>query len=136
MKQLTAEQKHSILLEYSPRSTTHSFATLAARHGVTGGRRTVENWHQRWDGTPQSLQHRKGAGRPRMLTSREVEQHVRAPILRANRAHKPVHYSALLPPLQQKTGKQLTLRTLQRYGKKEVGARQKRGKKRTTEESE
>ena len=63
------------------------------------------------------MQHKAGAGRPRALSKREVQQHVRTPILRANRAHKAVHYSKLLPGVQQKTGKELSLRTLQRYGK-------------------
>jgi transposase len=136
MKHFPPEQKHSILLEYIPRSTTHSFAALAARHGVAGGGNTVQIWHQRWDGTAASLQRKEGGGRPRALNSREVQQHIRTPILRANRAHKVVHYTALLPPLQQKTGKEMSLRTVQRYGKEKLGARQRRGKKRTAEESE
>jgi transposase len=136
MKQFPPEQKHSILLEYTPRSTTHSFAALAARHGVAGGGNTLQLWHQRWDGTVASLQHKPVSGRPRVLSRREVQQHVRTPILRANRAHKAVHYPALLAPLQQKTGKEVSLRTVQRYGKEELGARQRRGKKRTTEESQ
>ncbi len=136
MKQFAPEHKHSILLEYTPRSTTHSFAALAARHGVAGGERVVRRWHQQWDGTARSLQHKAGAGRPRALNRREVQQHVRTPILRANRAHKAVHYSQLLPQVQQKTGKDLSARTLRRYGKEELGAKQRRGKKRTAEESE
>jgi transposase len=136
MKQFTPEQKHSILLEYVPLSATHSFAALAVRHGVAGGRRTIENWYQRWDRTAASLQRKEGGGRPRVLNSREVQQHVRTPILRANRKHKAVHYPALLHPLQQKTGKEVSLRTVQRYGKKELGARHRRGKKRTADECE
>ena len=136
MKQFPPEQKHSILFEYTPQSRTHSFAALAVRHGVAGGEQTVRRWHKQWDGTPQSLEHEKGAGRPRALDSREVQQHVRTPILRANRAHKAVHYSNLLSAVRQKTGKELSARTLRRYGKEELGAKQKRGKKRTADESE
>src|SRR6185312_9930961 len=136
MKHLTPDQKHSILLEYTPRSTTHSFAALAARHGVTGGARVLQRWHQRWNGTPHSLEHKAVTGRPRALSRREVQQHVRAPILRSNRAHKPVHYSKLLPQVQQRTGAKVSLRTLQRYGKEELGAMKRKGKKRTAEESE
>lgn len=136
MKQLTPEHKHSILLEYTPRSPTHSFAALAARHGVPGGERVVRRWHQQWDGTARSMQHKAGAGRPRALSKQELQQHVRTPILRANRAHKPVHYSKLLPQVLQKTGKELSIQTLRRYGKEELGAKQRRGKKRTGDESE
>jgi transposase len=136
MKQFPPAQQHSILLEYSPRSTTHSFAALAERHGVPGGKRTVQRWDQRWDGTARSLEHKAGAGRPRALSKQEVQQHVRAPILRANRAHKPMHYSKLLPEVQRKTGKELSIQTLRRYGKEELNAKQRRSKKRTAEESE
>src|SRR6185312_12901126 len=51
MPHLSAEAKHHILLEYSPRSPTHSLSALAARHSIAGGERTVRNWLQRWDGT-------------------------------------------------------------------------------------
>jgi hypothetical protein len=58
------------------------------------------------------------------------------PILAANRAHKAISYPQLLTQLQQKTGKQLALRTLQQYGKEELGARAKSTKRRTRDERE
>jgi transposase len=134
MKQFTPEQKHEILLEYSPRSATHSLAALALRHAVKGGRRTIENWLARWDGTAASLQHAKGAGRPRSLTPAEVQRHITAPIRRKNRAHQPARYTELQPALEQRTGKQVSLQTIRRYGKEEAGGRLKHGKKRTAEE--
>ena len=136
MKQFTPDQKHSILLEYSPHTTDRSFAALAARHAVAGGRDVVRRWHQRWNGTIASLQRKAVSGRPRVLSARQVQQHVRAPILRANRAHKAVHYPELLQSVRTKTGKQIALRTLQDYGKKELGVKQRRGKKRTADERE
>jgi len=136
MKHLTPEQKHSILLEYTPHSSSHSFSALAARHGVAGGARVLRRWHQRWNGTPHSLEHKAVTGRPRALSKREVQLHLRTPILRANRSHKPVHYTNLLPQVQQKTGAKVSLRTLRRYGKEELGATKRKGKKRTAEESE
>lgn len=136
MKQFSAEAKQHILLEYRARSPTRSFSSLAARHGVGGGADTVYRWYRRWDGTQRSLEKRERSGRPRVLSKREVQQHVRAPILRANRAHKAVHYSALLPSVREKTGKEVSARTVRRYGKEELGARQRRGKKRTADESE
>ena len=48
MPHFSAEAKHHILLEYSPRSEGRSFAALAARHAVSGGARTVQRWHSRW----------------------------------------------------------------------------------------
>lgn len=134
MPHLSADAKHAILLEYSPRSATHSFAALAQRHGVEGGWRVVKRWHERWDATARSLEEKPRSGRPHTLSSAQVQQHVRAPILAANREHRAISYTQLLPSVQRATGTELTLRTLQRYGKKELGARNKHTTKRTRDE--
>jgi hypothetical protein len=136
MKQFTPEQKHDILIHLQHRSKGQSVAEIAALHSVEGGRRTLQNWLHRWDGTPQSLQHKQVSGRPRVLSKRQVKLHVAAPIRNSNRAARVVRYSKLLPQVQATTGKNLSLRTLQRYGHEEAGARQTRGKKRTAEERE
>src|SRR5680860_1328418 len=51
MKHLSVEAKHHILLEYSAADATRSFAALAARHHIKGGREAVRQWHLRWNGT-------------------------------------------------------------------------------------
>jgi len=79
---------------------------------------------------------KKGAGRPHVLSRREVQQHVRAPILRANREHRAVHYPKLHAALVDKTGKEVSVQTVRRIGHEELGARHRRGKKRTADESE
>lgn len=136
MSHLSADTKHHILLEYAAGDSTRSFAQLALRHAVKGGARVVRRWHRRWNGTPASLQHKKGAGRPRILSKVQVSRHVRQPLLAANRAQRSVHYTQLLPTVRQKTGKQLSIQTLRRYGKQELGAKEKHTRKRTAEESE
>jgi transposase len=135
MSQLTAIAKRHILLEYRPRSPTHSFAALARAHGVAGGADVVRHWHDRWDGTPFSLQHKQGAGRPRKLSRTQVSRHVKPRILAANRRHEAVHYTDILSAVQDATASDLSLRTLQRYGKQQLGVKAKRGKKRTADES-
>jgi hypothetical protein len=135
MKQLSADIKHQILLEYSPHDPSRSFAALAARHRIAGGKRTVQRWYQRWRRTPLSLKRRVGTGKLRMLTRNQIALNIGLPIRRANRAHRAVHYTALLPEVRQKTGKRISLRTLQRYGKEELKAKQKHTKKRTASES-
>lgn len=134
MPHLSAEAKHHILLDYSPRSAAHSFAALAERHSIAGGANVVRHWHDRWDGTPQSLERRAGSGRQRTLSAAQVRRHVSAPIRNSNRAHRPVRYTRLLPQVQAATVTQVSLRTLQRYGLEEAGGRQTRGKKRTADE--
>lgn len=136
MQHFSAEAKHHILLEYAPSDTTHTFAALANRHAIAGGKRTVQRWHQRWDGTPASLQRKPGTGRARALSAAQVRRHIAGPIRNSNRAARAVRYTELLPQVQAATGAQLSLRTLQRYGKEEAGGRSTRGKKRTAAESE
>ena len=96
----------------------------------------MRNWLRRWDGSAASLEAQPRTGRPRVLSRAEVSRHVRAPILAANRAHRAISYTDLLPRVQAATGKQLALRTLQDYGRQELGAKQKRGVKRTADERE
>ena len=132
--QYTPQQKHRILTHYRAGKRGAGFAALARRFDITGGAAVIKRWHDKWDGTPQSLHHKQGAGRPRTLSSREVQQHVRAPILRANRKHRVVHYAQVQKAVQASTGKNLSLRTVQRYGKEELKARSTHGKKRTAEE--
>jgi hypothetical protein len=134
--QYTAAHKHSILTHYRAGVKGAGFDALARRFAVKGGGAVIKRWHDRWRGDAASLEHKKGAGRPRVLSRREVQQHVRTPILRANRAHKAVHYSSLLPSVREVTGKIVSGRTLRRYGKTELGAKQRRGKKRTADECE
>lgn len=135
MSHFSAEAKHYILLEYAPLDTSRSFSALARRHAVKGGERTIRRWHQRWNGTAHSLERKEGSGKARILTAAEVSRHIRAPILAANRKHRAIHYTDLLPEVQRKTGKQISLRSLQQYGKEELGVKQRRSKKRTAAES-
>jgi hypothetical protein len=135
MPHLSAEAKHHILLDYSPRDTTRSFAALARRHAVKGGARLLRLWHRLWDGTPALLQERPRSGRPRVPSKSQVARHIATPIRAANRAHRAIHYPDLLARVRAATGKNLSLRAVQRYGEEELGARQRRGIKRTADES-
>ena len=136
MPHVSAEAKHHILLEYSPHDTTRSFAALARRHAVKGGAQVLRLWHSRWNGTPASLQEHSRPGRPRLLSRAQVARHIATPIRHANRAHRAVHYPDLLPRVHAATRTRVSLRTVQRYGEEELGAKQRRGKKRTAAESE
>ncbi len=134
MSHLSAEAKHEILLDYVPRTVTRSFTALALRHAVKGGRETLRQWYARWDGTAASLQRKAGTGKARILSRGQVQQYVRAPILRANRAHRSIHYSTVAEQVRGSTGVNVSDRTVRRYGKEDLGAMQRRGKKRTAAE--
>ena len=69
------------------------------------------------------------------MSKSEVSRHIRAPILAANRSHRAIHYPQVHQSFEQRTGKRISLRTLQRYGKVELGIKQKHTKKRTADES-
>ena len=134
MKQFTPEQKHSILLHYRTRRADQSTDDIAALHGVKGGRRVLNSWLTRWDGTVQSLKRKPVPGRPRVLSKAQVQRHIAAPIRNSNRAARPFRYTKLQPQVQAATGKQVKLRTLQHYGKTEAHGHKKRGTKRTADE--
>ena len=133
MRQFSAEAKHAILLEYSRYSRTNGFAALARRHSVPGGENIVAAWYSRWDRTSQSLKRASGSGRSRYLTTAEVNRNVRPRIAAANKNNRAINYSQMLPAIQQVTGKQVSLRTLRRYGK-EIGASFKRARGKTNRE--
>lgn len=134
MKQLTAQQKHDILVHCQTRRAGQTEMAVAALYGASVTARTIWNWRRRWNGTPRSLEHKPGAGRPRMLTPAEVSRHVRAPVLAANRAHRVVSYTTLLPSVREKTGKPVSVQTLRRVGKKQLEIKSKTTRKRTREE--
>jgi transposase len=136
MSHLSADVKHHILLEYTPGDSGRSFAALARRHAVRGGGPTVGRWFARWDRSPASLEEKKRSGRPRILSTEQVQQSIGAPIRAKRCAHRAVHYPDQLDSVRAATGSDLSLRTLQRYGREECGIKHKRGKKRTAAERE
>jgi hypothetical protein len=136
MRGFSPQYKQRILGHYRAGVRGAGFQALACRFAVKGGASVVRRWHARWDGTPASLIERHRSGRPCILSRAEVSQHVRAPLLAANRAHRAIHYTTLLPAVRQKTGKQLSIQSLRRIGREQLGAKHKRSKKRTSQESE
>ena len=135
MSHLTPELKHEILKEYLPHSRDNSFLALAGRHNIKGGKGTIQRWYARWDGTPSSLRQRAGAGRHRLLSAAQLRDTIALPIRNRNRAHHAVHYTELLPTVRDRTGTSVSLRTIQRYGKEIVRARDKSTRSRTAGES-
>lgn len=135
MPHLTPNQKHNILMLYHPNDSNHTFRALADEYNIKGGRKVIENWYHQWTGTPQSLERKRGSGRHKLLTSKQVKDYIQIPIRNKNRANVPIHYPELLPSITEKTGKQISVRTLRRIGHDQLGAKQKRTNKRTAVES-
>lgn len=136
MKQLTPQQKHSILTHYTSPDNTQTLDQILSLHGVSVTRQAVEYWMKRWNGSAASLEGQEVSGRPRVLSRAQVSRHVAAPIRNANRAARNIHYSKLQSQVQAATGTSISQQTLRRYGKEELSGRRTRGTKRTIEESE
>ena len=131
MKLIPPQLKHFILTKYQSNCRAHGFDALAQQYGIAGGGRTIQRWYGQWDGTPASLERKPGSGRPRSLSSHEVQQYITTPIREKNRKFKPVHYRDVLQPLREKTGKRVSLRTVRRYGKENGEINKKRTVKKT-----
>jgi hypothetical protein len=62
---------------------------------------------------------------------KEINQHIAAPIRRSNRKPQAIHYTDIHATVQEKTGKKMSLRTIQSYGKEKLQAKKKSTNKRT-----
>jgi hypothetical protein len=108
--------------------------SLSQQYNIKGGSKTMSRWLQQWDGSPESLERREGSGRHTILTPQEVKDTIQLPIRNKNRSFKLVHYTDLLPSVTQKTGKEISVETIRRIGREQLGVKQKRTKKRTAQE--
>lgn len=136
MAHLTADVKHHILLECTAESNTRSLDSIAALHDIKGGRATLHSWLSRWDGNAASLEEKPRSGRPPLLSTAQVHRHIQPRVLAANRQHRAIHYTDMLKQVVDATHTKLSLRTLRRYGREELGIKQRKSKKRTHNESE
>jgi transposase len=134
MTDFSPAQKQHILSQYQAGVRGAGLGALARRYAVAGGKRTVQRWLSRWDGTPGSLVPRKSPGRPRLLSRAQVARHILAPIRAKNREARAVHYTELLPTVQAATGVRLSLRSVQRYGQRDLRCRDRRTQKKTKTE--
>jgi transposase len=121
--------KQFILEKYRPNTYGCGFRALARAFKVKGGARTVSDWYHAWEGTVESLKRKKGQGRKRKLSEEEVKQYILEPIRKKNRKTEPVQYRDVLAPLQDGTGKKVSLRTVQRIGKENAGINTERTQK-------
>jgi hypothetical protein len=84
MNIFTPQLKHHILTQYRSNDRDYSFQSLAIRYGIKGGKGTIQKWHQRWKGTPESLMNKQRSGRPRILTRTQVYRYISQPIIKKN----------------------------------------------------
>lgn len=134
MTKYTPNFKHKILMEYRRGDRGASFSVLARRHKIKGGKKAIQYWYSQWKGTPNSLERRKGSGRKFILTPSQVDQYINKPILKKNKKHQAVSYPELMDTLHENSPSNISLRTVQRYGKQWVGIQCKTTIPRTLDE--
>ncbi len=133
---ISAQLKHNILTHIRKENHNHTYEYIATLHGTSVSKRTIIRWFSQWDGTVSSLERKSGSGRPRILTQREVTQHIQTPIRKLNRKAQRVTYTNITQRVREQTKKDISVRTVRRIGKTELHAKMKRGVKRTSNESE
>jgi uncharacterized protein (UPF0248 family) len=117
MSKYTPEYKHSILLQYRPHTPGSGFDSLATANNIAGGGSTIQRWYKHWNKKVKSLHHKAGAGRKTILTKQEINKYILTPIKKANKKLKAIHYTDLIHNVQESTGKEISLRTIQKVGK-------------------
>ena len=131
----TPQFKHEILMQYVAGDRAHSFAALAQKYNIKGGKQTVQIWHSRWDGTAASLEQRISSGRRALLTPQQVERLIVKPIRRANREHVAINYPEVKELVEQTIGHAISARSIRRYGHDVGGVQSSSTIPRTEQES-
>jgi transposase len=125
MTKYTPAFKDEVLREYCPGMRGHSFRALARRFKIRGGKSVVQCWYSRWKGTPQSLARKRGSGGRYVLTPDEVQRHILRPLEKRNQKHKAMHYTELKESVESAVGHSVSVRTIQRRAKEELGCKAK-----------
>lgn len=123
------DYKQRVVAYYNSHHRTQSLADVATLFDVKGGKTTVFRWVKR--GGDQSQRVR--SGRPRILTTRESNRYIRDKVLYRNRRNEVIKYNEIVDTIREKTDKQVSTRTVQRYGRR-MGIKQKRTVARTAVE--
>jgi transposase len=134
--QYSADTKHNILLQYRPHVRGCGFAALAKKHNVKGGARLVQLWYRGWNRSPESLKKQTTSHKPRILEAVEVKQHIRDYVEEQNQQAEPVGYKEVKEHVDQEIEKEVSMRTIQRYGKRDAMLSYKRTTRKLHIESE
>src|SRR4051794_18423202 len=110
-----ASFKQRVLLEYRPGRRGPGPKALAKRFKVKD-EKSIREWLAVWDGSVESLGRKEGSGRKRKLTHEEEETHIKKFVVERNREGKAVGYKDVVAEVQEQTGKDISLRTIQCIG--------------------
>jgi transposase-like protein len=114
-----AEFKRSVLSEYLPGVKGAGFAALAKRFHVKGGAMLVRSW---WIAQKrnESLTKRTRPHRAGKLSPAEIGAYIREFVTAKNQSKVAVDYGDVQAHVKKKTGKDISLRTIQRLGRQKA----------------
>jgi transposase len=119
--------KHKVLSEYQPNQYGCGFEALAKKYSIQGGKSVVCRWYAQWNGTVESLEEKKHTGRKHKLSEEDTQQLIEQPVEEALQKKQKINYSDIHQKIQSKPAhSDISLRTVQRIGKRELGLRWKR----------
>jgi transposase len=121
------DEKQKILQQYQPRVRGKGFKALARNYKIKGGHKVLRKWYKKWDGTKNSLEKQSGGDRRSILTQKEKQKHIKQ-FVDKQAQFDAVNYSEVKVNIENKTGKEISLRTVQEKGK-ELGISSKRTKR-------
>lgn len=126
-RERVASYYHAHLASTSLRSVSRLF-------DLKGTGNTVKRWYHIWLKKNHEIKNKPKKGRTPILTRSQIDKYIARPIKEKNKKAEPVNYRMLLPQVRAKTKTQISLRTLQKYGKEKKGIKWKTVKKRTYHE--
>ena len=109
--------KQRVLEQYQSGVRGYGFKSLAQRFSITGGHQTIADWYSDWDGTEQSLISKPREGRPPILTSSEITNHIDSLVRRRNQQHRSINYRTVHDRVQLATGKLISNSSIRRIGR-------------------
>jgi transposase len=110
--------KHRVLQYYKPGVRGHGARATASRF-LLPDHSLVLQWAAQWDGTVESLERKVGSGRKRKLTHEESTTHIEEFVRKRNKAGISTSYKEVKAEVESKTGKTVSLRTVQRIGRED-----------------
>ena len=106
---------HNILLEYKPGVWGSGFLALSKKYQVQGGSKLISEWYKKWDGTESSLRKQSGGDVRSILTPKEKKLHIRNFVTKKSKVEAAI-YPEVKKNVEKKTGKDISLRSVQEIG--------------------
>ena len=105
-----------ILKEYKKGVRGQGFQALANKYNIKGGAKLIKCWHEKWDGSENSLKKRSGGDRRSILTPQEKKRHIGDFVTKKSKIEA-VNYREVSANVEKKTGRTPSPRTVRRWKK-------------------